>query len=700
MTRLGLLDRLLVALFVPLWLACFGLSVHGAIQHTGYPSVLISASAEPDGYPSLIGFVPAFPGEDSGLRIGDRLLRVGERDLLGRGHLALYGPFARRRGDGGSITVRFERGGEIRETELVVGSFRIYWPRAAASAVFAFTALMLLLRAPTTAMVRVFAQTYMSVALLLASNFAGSTVVIYASVAVHVSSLALAAPLSVRGALMFPHGRPPESRLARLGPLAFALLGPLDVSRFNELPFSRDVGTWGMGVGGLVLFVLLLGIMTRTYRRSDLIGRRQLRWFLYGLYLAISVPLGAGVLAALDVRFVSVLVASLAGLALIPLFLLISIARYNLFDIDRLISSTASYSIIGIALLFGLIAGVPGMALAVGPPMGVEPTTAQVLLSLGLAAVLVPLHFLLRPRIERTFFGERWALDQAFETLLEDLSGCADPAELARLAGDRLDELLRPESCVIYATAGQSFAPVYVRGRAIPPAFDAASLLVSTLRKRRRPLAAERFIRPRSGIELSSFDRAALQTLGVPVVAPVRRDDDLIAFLCLGPKRSGDVYTSTDLALLATVADKVSGELLRFDQLKMLRQARRMQESLRRYVPGALVEHLKSGDDLREGEREVTVFFVDIRGYATLTEGLEPAEIFSTVNRYTTLVSELVRKSGGSVVEFNGDGMMAVFGAPDELQHKERAAVRAARPVCLTFPRVPQAFRCVGRAGR
>ena len=141
------------------------------------------------------------------------------------------------------------------------------------------------------------------------------------------------------------------------------------------------------------------------------------------------------------------------------------------------------------------------------------------------------------------------------------------------------------------------------------------------------------------------------------------------------------MYTSTDLALLATVADKVSGELLRFDQLKMLRQARRMQESLRRYVPGALVEHLKSGDDLREGEREVTVFFVDIRGYATLTEGLEPAEIFSTVNRYTTLVSELVRKSGGSVVEFNGDGMMAVFGAPDELQHKERAAVRAARQV-------------------
>jgi class 3 adenylate cyclase len=41
------------------------------------------------------------------------------------------------------------------------------------------------------------------------------------------------------------------------------------------------------------------------------------------------------------------------------------------------------------------------------------------------------------------------------------------------------------------------------------------------------------------------------------------------------------------------------------------------------------------------------------------------------------VVSQLVRAHGGSVVEFNGDGMMAVFGAPRELPAKERAAVDA-----------------------
>ena len=47
------------------------------------------------------------------------------------------------------------------------------------------------------------------------------------------------------------------------------------------------------------------------------------------------------------------------------------------------------------------------------------------------------------------------------------------------------------------------------------------------------------------------------------------------------------------------------------------------------------------------------------------------------MNRYTETVSQIVQNHAGSVVEFNGDGMMAVFGAPRELAHKERAAVEA-----------------------
>ena len=157
---------------------------------------------------------------------------------------------------------------------------------------------------------------------------------------------------------------------------------------------------------------------------------------------------------------------------------------------------------------------------------------------------------------------------------------------------------------------------------------------------------------------------------------PFRRGPDLVAFSCLGPKRSGDIYTPTDLAWLGAVAGKISDRLLALDATAVTEQARAMQEALRRYVPGAVAARLASGQDIEAGERDVTVLFVDIRGYTGFSEARQAEEIFQTVNRYTEMVSQLVRARGGSVVEFHGDGLLAVFGAPDAIPMKERAAVQ------------------------
>jgi class 3 adenylate cyclase len=161
------------------------------------------------------------------------------------------------------------------------------------------------------------------------------------------------------------------------------------------------------------------------------------------------------------------------------------------------------------------------------------------------------------------------------------------------------------------------------------------------------------------------------------VLVPFRRGPNLVAFSCLGPKRSGDIYTPTDLAWLGAVAGKVSDRLLALDATAVAEQARAMQEALRRYVPGAVAARLASGQDIEAGEREVTVLFVDIRGYTGFSEAREAEDTFHTVNRYTETVSQVVRARGGSVVEFHGDGLLAVFGAPDEMPMKERAAVQS-----------------------
>ena len=61
------------------------------------------------------------------------------------------------------------------------------------------------------------------------------------------------------------------------------------------------------------------------------------------------------------------------------------------------------------------------------------------------------------------------------------------------------------------------------------------------------------------------------------------------------------------------------------------------------------------------------------------------------LNRYTETVSTIVKECGGVFVEFNGDGMMAVFGAPVPIEQKERSAVTAAKRLADGVPRVESA---------
>jgi class 3 adenylate cyclase len=399
----------------------------------------------------------------------------------------------------------------------------------------------------------------------------------------------------------------------------------------------------------------------------------------------------ADLFMAYDPRFLPLVNATIAVQILIPASILISIFRFDLFDIDRLISATASYSILSVLALTGILALVPRLGEAAGTASGIEPFSAQLMLSVVLAAVIVPTHQILRPRIDRMFFPERSSLERGTQQLLAGLSAQRGPRELTAMAGEQLEALLRPESTVVYARTGSGFEPVFVRGRAVPPGFDGDSPLAHTLENRTSPLASGRSSRRDRMEQLSNIDRAALETLGAVLVAPLRCRGQLAAFLCLGAKRSGDIYTATDLTLLTAVANAVSTQLDRFEDAEVIGHARAMQETLRRYVPEAVAQGLEAGKDLEPRQRSVSVLFVDIRGYTAYAESRPAHELFSTINRFTIAVSTIVRKFGGSVVEFNGDGMMAVFGAPRPLPKKEQAAVAAGREIVAAVHSLPGA---------
>jgi class 3 adenylate cyclase len=431
---------------------------------------------------------------------------------------------------------------------------------------------------------------------------------------------------------------------------------------------------------GVFLFALPCA-QARAYWRSGALERRQLRWVFSGCFVAF-VPYGLFSIAlALGAELNFVDLEPILGMFwfAIPLGIVVSVVGYHWLDVDRLISATASLTILGVALIGGAAVVVPRLAESASGAVGVDPEAGQVVFSMALAALGVPAYRSLRPWLDRRLFAAQHELGERFARLRADLSDCRGVEELATRAGEGIDELLHPDSIATYARAGEAFAPLFVRGRAAPPAFEVKSALVEVLEARRAPL----FARAKG---IGPFERAALETLGAEVVVPVLRDGQLVAFTCLAAKRSGDIYTATDLDRLGAVAERCADVLARLDADAVTREARELQTALRRYVPGAVAEKVVSGEGLAPGEREVTVLFVDLRGYTGLAEGLRPEDVFATLNEHTERVSTLVQESGGTVVEFNGDGMMAVFGAPEALPRKEQLAVEAARKIVDSMP--------------
>jgi class 3 adenylate cyclase len=679
--RLAPLDRALVPTLTLLWVVCFALGVRAQLRGGPLPPFVELSVESAGSYPVLTGVYaqnvhPVDPLGAAGLRRGDRLIRVGDVDLRGVG-TAGFGPRALdEAGRALHVPLVLERDGQRLETSLALPPVSDVLPVVAASFTFATSALFLLFRARPTRTVMAWFYVAMCWS-IVNSNFAASGWEAYAWGGAFVALGFVLFPLLLRYVFLFPDDREPEGRWHRIWPWFFAVQGV-----FAGLIASRmAIAVFGWLAVSALGALAVVAVATWKYLGADRIARRQVRWAVLGLYLAALPAVVASILSGIDPRFGSLFFASFWAVSLAPVFLVVSILRFNLFDVDRLLSATASYNILLVLFAAGALVVVPRVAEAMSGAVGVDPGVGQIVLSFALAAAVIPAHRRLRPQIDRLFFRERYALDRGVGELLPSLSACADARELTERAGRELHRLLRPEACVVYARVEDSYAPVFAEGRAVPSAFAAESPLVGTLRARRGALSLSAEGRRPDEAALGPFDRAALETLGAEVVVPVRQGDTLPAFLCLGPKRSGDVYTSTDLSLLAAVAETVSQQLQRFDQESVTREALAMQQSLRRYVPGAIAEQLAGGAELASGEREVTVLFVDIRGYTGFAESRRAEEIFSTVNRYTETVSQIVQRHGGSVVEFNGDGMMAVFGAPRELAHKERAAVEAGREI-------------------
>jgi class 3 adenylate cyclase len=157
------------------------------------------------------------------------------------------------------------------------------------------------------------------------------------------------------------------------------------------------------------------------------------------------------------------------------------------------------------------------------------------------------------------------------------------------------------------------------------------------------------------------------------MIAPLKVKDRQLGLLMIGHEEHKE-FTAAELKLLTTIAVQSASAIdsaLLYE--KGLNEAKKREEEIRRinevslkFVPFEFLKSLNKsslqevnlGDQV---EREVTVLFADIRDFTTISEKLEPNENFLFIHEFNQLMGPIIRKHQGFIMQYLGDGFMAIF---------------------------------------
>jgi adenylate cyclase len=102
-------------------------------------------------------------------------------------------------------------------------------------------------------------------------------------------------------------------------------------------------------------------------------------------------------------------------------------------------------------------------------------------------------------------------------------------------------------------------------------------------------------------------------------------------------------------------------------------------ERLKRFFSPQLAELIVSGDaedPLKTHRREITVVYVDLRGFTAFAETSEPEEVMGVLHEYHAAMGELILRHEGTLEHFAGDGMMIFFNDPVPIPNPAEQAIR------------------------
>lgn len=195
----------------------------------------------------------------------------------------------------------------------------------------------------------------------------------------------------------------------------------------------------------------------------------------------------------------------------------------------------------------------------------------------------------------------------------------------------------------------------------------------------------------------SMLDTKIVEGLTKPVSADsslTDEEDDLLRLVAEGKTINAiagarqttpaDVNAEVEALFMKLAQGMTAGRSDSLDRLKMLQKAivdrKEQGESLSRLLPGTVAARIMEGGHSpgETEELEVTVLMSDIRGYTTIAETADPSVLAGQLNEHRAAMNHAILDEEGTVMQFIGDAVLAVFGAPvPQKDHVDRAVATA-----------------------
>lgn len=154
------------------------------------------------------------------------------------------------------------------------------------------------------------------------------------------------------------------------------------------------------------------------------------------------------------------------------------------------------------------------------------------------------------------------------------------------------------------------------------------------------------------------------------------------SYLLDGEKKVAVIAVIGDISELYELRDAVKAmERIRSLNEQLELRNKLLSETFGRFLSDEIVRRLlDTPDGLAMGgkKQELTILMSDLRGFTAMSEKMNAHDLVTMLNHYLGEMTEIIQKHSGTIIEFIGDGIMAIFGAPAELENSPSKAVAAA----------------------